>query len=430
MLDTPAPAKKRSASIGSRDIAAILGLDKARPIAARWRSFVWPAVAVAVAIMLYGWFSSRGGTSIKYVSEPASRGSLTVIVTATGSAQPVKQVNVSSELSGTVRKVNVDYNSSVKIGDVLAELDTDKLKATVQSYRARLAAAKAKATDTGATIAEKHAEYERKKALASKDIGSARDLDVAKAAHERAQAQHAMALADIALAESELRLNEINLSKACICSPVDGVVLKRSVDPGQIVASSLQAPVLFLIAENLRQMELQVDVDEADVGKVRIGQTVNFSVDAYPERKFPAQVRDIRFGSETVQGVVTYKAVLTIDNAELLIRPGMTATAEIVVQKVEDALLVPNAALRFSPPATQPKSGGFLRALLPVGPGFRPPSKPEEVVQGQRVWVLKDGVANAVPVVVGATDGRRSEIRKGDISPGLAVVVEQMTAKP
>lgn len=430
MLDTPPPAAKPSQPSGSRDIAVILGLGKARPIASRWRKIGWFALVLIGSLSAYGWLAGKNGTGVRYVTEPTSRGSLTVIVTATGSAQPVKQVNVSSELSGTVRKVNVDYNSQVKVGDVLAELDTEKLKATVQSYRARLATAKAKAADTAATIVEKKAEFERKRTLASKDLGSARDLDVAKAAFERAEAQHAMALADIVQAESEMHLNEINLSKACICSPVDGIVLKRSVDPGQIVASSLQAPVLFLIAEDLRQMELQVDVDEADVGKVKIGQSVNFSVDAYPDRKFPAKVRDIRFGSETVQGVVTYKAVLTIDNAEFLIRPGMTATAEIVVQKIEDALLVPNAALRFSPPPAQQKSGGLLRALLPVGPGFRSPSKPEAAVQGQRVWILKDGVPVAVPVVAGATDGRRTEIRKGDIAPGTAVVTEQMIAKP
>ncbi len=172
------------------------------------------------------------------------------------------------------------------------------------------------------------------------------------------------------VAEADLRLNETNLAKACICSPIDGVVLKRNVDPGQTVASSLQAPVLFVIAEDLRHMELQVDVDEADVGKVKVGQKATFSVDAYPERKFPAEIRDIRYGSETVQGVVTYKAVLTIDNSDLLIRPGMTATAEIVVQQVSDALLVPNAALRFSPKSAQAnrRSGGFLQRLLPRFP--------------------------------------------------------------
>jgi HlyD family secretion protein len=253
---------------------------------------------------------------------------------------------------------------------------------------------------------------------------------LAKANYDRAIAQHALALADADAAEAELHLNEINLAKATIRSPIDGVVLKRGVDPGQFVATSLQAPVLFLIAEDLRRMEVLVDVDEADVGKVRIGQRVGFSVDAYPDRKFPAEIRDIRFGSEVVQGVVTYKAVLSIDNAELMIRPGMTATAEIVVQQVKDALLVPNPALRYSPAA---QAGGpqrsFLQRLLPGRPQFRPPSKPADTGANRTVWTLHNGVPAAVPVVIGATDGRRTEILKGDIATGQSVIVDTIAAR-
>jgi HlyD family secretion protein len=253
---------------------------------------------------------------------------------------------------------------------------------------------------------------------------------LAKANYDRAVAQHALALADVTAAEADLRLNEINLAKATIRSPIDGVVLKRGVDPGQFVATSLQAPVLFVIAEDLHSMEVLVDVDEADVGKVKIGQNVTFSVDAYPDRRFPAEVRDIRFGSEVVQGVVTYKAVLAIENSELLIRPGMTATAQIVVQEVHDALLVPNAALRFAPPPDQP-SGGFLKALLPSLPAAtrRPPSKQEETGRNQKVWVLRDGAPIAVPVTIGSTDGRMTEIMKGEISPGQPIIVDAATGK-
>ena len=262
-----------------------------------------------------------------------------------------------------------------------------------------------------------------------KGAATIRDLELAKAAYDRAVAAHTSALAEVKVVEADLRLNEINLAKACICSPIDGVVLKRSVDPGQIVASSLQAPVLFVIAQDLRHMELQVDIDEADVGKVRVGQKATFSVDAYPDRKFPAAIRDIRFGSEVVQGVVTYKAVLSIDNAELMIRPGMTATAEIVVEQVNDTLLVPNAALRFSPAsamAGKKKSPGLLHRLLPKPPGamFRPPSEPEASGPNRRIWVLRDGVPVPVPVVIGATDGRRTEIRKGAIQPDEPIIVD------
>jgi HlyD family secretion protein len=398
----------------------------------RRRNLIWAAVAVIAGIGLYAaWSMSGGQPGMSYATEPVTRGNLTVVVTATGSAQPITQVNISSELSGTVRKVLVDYNSPVKTGQVLAELDMDKLKASVENVRAKLEASKAKVADAAASIEEKRGQYERRRVLAAKQAASVEDLDLAKAAYDRAIAQHASALAEVKVAEADLRLNEINLTKACICSPIDGVILTRNVDPGQIVASSLQAPVLFVIAEDLRRMELRVDVDEADVGKIKIGQKATFSVDAYPDRKFPAEIKDIRYGSEVVQGVVTYKAILSIDNSELLIRPGMTATAEIVVQHVSDALLVPNPALRFSPATTQ--TGGqqrsFLQRLLPGRPQFRPPSKQVDTGANRTVWTLRNGVPTAVPVVIGVTDGRRTEIAKGDIAADQRVIVDAVAAK-
>ena len=418
-----------SPSAKAADIEALLGIGKeTRSRLFRWRNLLWAVVAVVVVAAIYGLWPVTGTRApVRYVTEPAVRGNLTVIITATGSAQPITQLNVSSELSGTIRKVFVDYNSPVTTGQALAELDTDKLEATVQNSRAKLESAKAKVADAAASIEEKRAEYERKKTLATTNISSGRDLELAKANYDKAIAQHAIAVADVGVAEADLHLNEINLAKGTIRSSIDGIVLKRGVDPGQFVATSLQAPVLFVIAEDLRRMEVQVDVDEADVGKVKIGQQVNFSVDAYPDRKFPAEVRDIRFGSETVQGVVTYKAVLTIDNSELLIRPGMTATAQVVVQEVADALLVPNGALRFSPPPSQP-SRGFLKTLLPGAPAFRPPSKQEQAGRSQRVWALRDGEPVAIPVVVGSTDGRRTEILKGEISPKEPIIIDATTA--
>ena len=205
---------------------------------------------------------------MRYVTEPATRGNLTVIVTATGSVQPTNKVDVSSELSGTIRKVLVDYNSPVKAGQVLATLDTDKLVATLNSSRAKLAAAQAKAAEAEVTVGEKERELARNKALASTQAVSARDHDQAKAAYDRAITSLASARADVDVAAADLDLGETNLAKASITSPINGVVLTRNVDPGQTVASSLQAPVLFSIAEDLKQMELRVDVDEADVGKV------------------------------------------------------------------------------------------------------------------------------------------------------------------
>ena len=390
------------------------------------------AIAAALlALVLWFVFPGSSGSGLRYVLEPASRGDLTVLVTATGSVQPTNKVDVSSELSGTVRKVYVDFNSEVKIGQTLADLDTDKLVATVESSRARVTATRAKVEEAEATRVEKAHDLARKSALADKKVVSALDFDTAKAAHERAVASLASARADVGVAEADLKLNETNLGKARITSPINGVILKRNVDPGQTVASTFQAPVLFSIAEDLRQMEIQVDVDEADVGKVKEAQQATFSVDAYPEQKFTAQIREVRYGSEVVQGVVTYKAVLSTDNADLLLRPGMTATAEISVQRVEHALLVPNAAIRFTPPSSESTqgSGGFLRKILPGMPKFRAASRREDSGSNRTIWLLRNGVPAPVPITIGATDGKRTEVVKGDLAADQAVIVDAVAAK-
>lgn len=387
------------------------------------------AFVAALGLWLY-WTAGSPRNNVSYVTTPISKGSLVVLVTATGSVQPTNKVDVSSELSGTIRKVLVDYNTVVKAGQTLAELDTEKLEATVASSRAKLAAARARVADAEATVIEKQRDLVRKKLLADRQITSTQDLELAQAAHDRAVAGVASARADVGVAEAELKLNETNLSKACICSPIDGVVLKRSAEPGQTVASSLQAPVLFSIAEDLTQMELQVDVDEADVGTVRPGQTATFSVDAFPDRRFPATIRDLRFASETIQGVVTYKAVLTIDNTELLLRPGMTATAEIRVAEVKDALLVPNAALRYRPPSDDAEpQRSFLDRILSGRPQFRQASQREDKKGARTVWVLEDGKPVAVPVTTGASDGRNTEVTGGSLEVGQSVIIDQTTAK-
>ena len=414
------------------DLEQIIGAGTSS--ASSWtqrRDVKWAAVAV-LGLLLVGLassFSSKSG-AVRYLTEPASRGSLVVVVTATGSVQPINKVDVSSELSGTVRKVLVDYNSPVVLGQTLAELDADKLKATADSSRAKVAAALAKVADANVTIVEKQRELARKKSLSAKQYSSTHDLDVAQAAYDRAVAAAGSARADMGVAEAELKLSETNLAKAIIASPINGVVLKRNVDPGQTVASSFQAPVLFSIAENLKQMELQVDVDEADVGKVRAGQNASFGVDAFPDRKFPASIRDVRFASETIQGVVTYKAVLSVDNSELLLRPGMTATAEIRVTELTNSLLVPNAALRYRPSVgSTTDNRSFLRRLLPGPPQFRPASPNEETGPHRTVWKLQNGVPVPVKVTIGMSDGKRTQILGEDVPTGEALIIDQAAAK-
>ena len=412
-------------------IEKILRLDTGGG-AGRWltgpRARLLAGVAAGLLLLVVSWLLSGPRTTIRYVTAAVTKGGLVVVVTATGSVQPTNKVDVSSELSGTVRKVHVDYNSVVKAGQPLAELDTDKLRSSVASSRAHVAAARAKVADAKATALEKQQEVVRKRLLAGKQVSSAHDLEAAQAAYDRAIAGVASAEADVGVADADLALNETNLAKAVIASPIAGVVLKRTVDPGQTVASNFQAPVLFSIAEDLTKMELQVDVDEADVGKIRTGQTATFGVDAFPERRFPASIRDVRFASETIQGVVTYKAVLTIDNSELLLRPGMTATAEIRVADIADALLVPNTALRYAPPATAPQRT-FLQRIMP-GPPFRAPSDQRSSTAGRTVWVLDKGQPAPIAVETAATDGRNTEVKGGTLKLGQAVIVEQTSAKP
>ena len=288
------------------------------------------------------------------------RGNLTVVVTATGTLEPVNQVDVGSELSGIIDIVEVDYNDRVELGQVLARLDTDKLQAEVLQSQAALEAAQAKILEAQATVLETHLKSQRCDRLAVKKMCSQEDVDSSVAAYKRARAEEGSARAQVAEARAKLGADQTNFAKAVIHSPIDGIVLVRNVEPGQTVAATLQAPVLFTLAEDLAKMELHVDVDEADVGLVEAGQTAHFTVDAYPERTFPARITQVRFGSQTVDGVVTYETVLNVDNSDLSLRPGMTATADITVKRIENAILVPNAALRFTPPVQK------KNRLLPV----------------------------------------------------------------
>ncbi len=410
----------------------VLGLGQGgKPRRFKWRYLLWGAGALVLAAGAYlYYFDGESQTGQTFVTQPATRGNLTVLVTATGSVQPTNKVDVSSELSGVVRKVHVDYNSTVKVGDLLAELDTDKLRATLESSRAKLDAAKSKVTEAEATLEEKRRDYDRKNALVTRQAASVQDLDAARAAFDRAAAAVSSARSEVGVAEAQMHLDETNLAKARITSPIDGIVLSRNVDPGQTVASSFQAPVLFVLAEDLKKMEIQVDVDEADVGAVRESQTATFTVDAYPYRRFPARIRMLRFGSEVVQGVVTYKAVLTVDNSHLLLRPGMTATATITVNEVKDAVLVPNPALRFSPAATDAGDNrSLLQRLMPRGPRRQAATRPDARGPNRTVWVLRNGAPASVAVTVGLTDGKLTELKTGEIKAGDRVIVDAVAAK-
>ncbi|HPE72429.1 MAG TPA: efflux RND transporter periplasmic adaptor subunit [Candidatus Competibacter sp.] len=423
------------------DLAKIIG-----PGHPKNRSLRWLLVASVLAAFGAGgaaFLRSRAEIQAipRYQTETVSQGNLRVTVSATGKLAPVNEVEVGSELSGTIEAVFVDYNDRVKKGQVLARLDLAKLQDAIAKAKAALASADAKVLQTVATVREARANLKRLRHVAKLSGGkvpSPAELETAEATQQRAIADEASARAAVDEARASLRASETDLTKASIRSPIDGVVLARSVEPGQTVAASLQVAVLFTLAENLAQMELQVDVDEADVGQVRAGQAATFTVDAYPSRKFPASISLVRFGSETVDNVVSYKTILNVNNDDLSLRPGMTATAEIVTFERENILLVPNAALRFTPPESaaneQPGSGGgLLASLLPRLP--RPAAR--KSVTGdpgknaaQQVWVLRDDQPVAIPVTTGQSDGRMTEVTGTDLVAGMPVITAHLSSAP
>ena len=414
-----------------KPIKTVLGIGLSEH---HYRRIAWISIGVVLLLVLAGLFFSPGGTQdtrIQYEMAEVTQGDMTVTVTATGTVQPVNQVDVGSELSGTIQSVLVDFNDQVKQGQVLARLDTERLHAQVIEARATLESAKAKHQEAGASVIESKLRFQRCEKLAQRQLCSQEELDTLRADQGRAKAAEASARAQIAVAEAALKANMTNMSKAEIRSPIDGLVLRRQIEPGQTVAASLQAPVLFTLAEDLTQMELHVAVDEADVGKINIGQAALFTVDAYPDRKFPATITQVRFAPQTVEGVVTYETVLSVDNSDLSLRPGMTATAVITVQELKNILLLHNAALRFTPPVTKKveSSGGIFGAL------FRRPhsSRQRNATNGlneQNVWLLQDDQPVSVAVKTGASDGKNTELKPGEISTGQKVIVDTTSIKP
>ncbi|RCX09482.1 efflux RND transporter periplasmic adaptor subunit [Extensimonas vulgaris] len=427
----------------------------------RWwqRPGVWLGLfaLVLVAGGAYYWRVQQSASAApSYVTEALRRGNITLSVMANGILQPTRSVAIGSELSGTVRDVFVDVNDRVKKGQVLIVLDTAKLEAQVQRSRATLAAAQARLAQAAATTKEAQANYARLQEVARLSGGkvpSAAELDTGLATLLRAQADEASARASVQDARAALSTDETNLSKASIRSPIDGVVLSRSVEPGNAVAASLQAVTLLMLAEDLTHLRVYADVDEADVGVVQVGQKSSFTVSAYPTRRFPAEVTRVSFGSTKTDNVVTYTTWLDVDNHDLALRPGMTATATIVATERKGVLLVPNTALRFTPTqvgaagaagaASTPgaaksggSGGGIMAQLMPHMP--RNARKAGTVAKGpaaagpgsneRQLWLLKDGQPQPVRVQVGISDGRVTEVSGDGLQPGMAVIVDQRRA--
>lgn len=411
-------------------------LGEAQPKTWSMRKKIVAAVVAVVVISAFSWWMGSKEAGPRYLTESISRGNLVVNVTANGTLEAEREVTIGSELSGIVENVLVDVNDTIKRGQVLIELDTANLQATVLKAKAALASAQATKKEAEATLVEANAKYKRLlnvRKLSGGKTPAQTEIDEQAAVVARAEASVETAKAQIQNAEAELETANTDLTKAYISSPIDGVVLARSVEPGYAVAASLQAVELLTIASDLRTLELEIDVDEADVSMVKPGQKATFTVSAYPNKNFPATLTKVAYGpdkTEETTNVVTYTAYLTVANNDLLLRPGMTATARIVTESRDNVLLVPNTALRFVPSVSV---GSSAVSSLMMGPPRSNNKKSNDVggAAAQRqstVWVLRGNNAEQLSIITGASDGTKTEVISGDLKEGDLVITSQLKA--
>ena len=412
------------------DIEGLLGADKVKPLYERGSFWLVLLILLGILFAVYYFFFRGSQGQVGFVTQPLTKGNLTVEVSANGTINPIRTVSLGSELSGIVRKVNVDVNDQVKKGEVLIELDDTKLKASVERAKASLDLSKATLAESLATLKEAKAKLSRLQEVRRLSGGkspSKTEIDAQEALVAKAQASVQSAQAKITDSEQALKSAESDLSKTHISSPIDGVVLARSVEPGYAVAASLQAVELLKLATDL---ELQVNVDEADVGAVKPGQKASFTVSAYPDRNFPAELKKVAFGSTKTDNVVTYVTYLDVKNPDLLLRPGMTATATIRTVALKDALLVPNTALRFRPTVSSESKAPAMNVFGPpmrrsVRKSAGSVTSPNASQKKAEVYVEEDGHAVPVPLVVGFTDGKMTQVLEGKLSAGDKVIVDQ-----
>jgi len=401
---------------------------------------------LTIAILLlasasYGFwrFSSRTKEP-PYIAAAVQKGDVTQVVTATGTLSAVTTVQVGSQVSGTIDKLYADFNTQVKAGQVVARLNQDKFNAAVDQGRANLAAAQANVAKAKVSVEDTQRTLDRNKEMMKRELLAQSEMDAAQTAYDAAAAQYQVNRAQVNQAQAALNQTIVDLNNTVIHSPVDGMVVSRNIDVGQTVAASLQAPTFFLIANDLRKMQVDTNVSEGDVGNVWVDQEVNFTVDAYPTRRFHGKVLQVRNAAIMVQNVVTYDAVVGVNNEELLLKPGMTANVEFLVSQKSAVLKIPNAALRFRPPserqpaqvaATETAARNLAAA---GGPGAARRSGGAGSGQGQRsregggnrqgtVYVLRDQQAMPVRVRLGVSDGSFTEIAGGEIKEGDQVIL-------
>ena len=379
------------------------------------RGRIAAAALAAVAIVgLVAWWLSSNGETVRYTTVPAARGDITRAVTATGTVNPVLTIIVGSYVSGVIQQIHCDYNTEVKTGQVCAKIDPRPYQSVVDQNRANLAVANAQLTKDQANLDYAQINYDRNARLAQTNAISKDTLDVARNALDQARAQIGVDQATIKQRQAQLEAAEVNLGYTDIVSPVNGTVVSRNVTVGQTVAASFQTPTLFLIATDLTQMQVDTNVSESDIGGIKDGNRATFTVDAFPRRTFRGAVAQVRQSPQTVQNVVTYDVVVSVDNKDLALKPGMTAATRVVVDERRDVLRVPSQALRYAPAAEGRPAGGARRGR-------------NADTQG-RAFVLRDGDPVAVPVTIGLDDDSFTEIVSGDLKPGDLVITSEQRA--
>ena len=383
------------------------------PGVSAWRSRRWwifggiALASVAAGTWAYTHRASRN--LVRYESALVTRGDLAVTVESTGTLEALTSVEVGSEVSGRVLKELVDVNDQVRKGQIMAEIDPEPLNSGLDQARAQLRGTNDAIRLAQASASESARTLVRTQQLGKEGIISQSDLDAALSAKDRDNASLHSARENARVAKASVDLTASKLEKATIRAPIDGVVLARLVEPGQTVTAGFQTPVLFKLAQDMKKMKLNVDIDEADVSRIRSGESATFSVEAYPGRNFPSQVVSLQMEPKVSQNVVTYLAVLSVDNTDRALLPGMTCTATIQAETKRGVLVVPNAALRFTPPI---RPGGLSKTGVNFTDGRH------------RVWVLKGAVPTPIEVKTGATDGRNTEILSGDLKEGTSVLTD------
>jgi HlyD family secretion protein len=366
-----------------------------------------------VGVGARAYYGSRDSDAPKFTTVAVSRGPIAAVVAATGTLQAVTTVQVGTQVSGSISWLGADFNSIVHKGEILARLDPALLQTLVEQARANLAKSMAAVESAQVGLRDAQQKYARASDLAAKQLLAASDLDAAKIAVDTAQAGVQSAQAQVVQSKAAVSQAELDLSHTIIQSPIDGIVIARSVDVGQTVAASLSSPTVFSIAADLTKMQVSASIDESDIGQIRPQQRATFRVDAYPTEQFAGTVTQVRLQPTIVQNVTTYSVIVDVPNPELKLKPGMTANIAIEVASRTDAVRVPNAALRFRP------TPELFAALGQMAPDAAP--RTQAPTDG-RVWILADNRLEAVPVKVGLTDGKMSELVDGDLPPDAAVV--------